>query len=142
LLWIARHNLWKLRYTACVKTGVPLFDRSLVDYSVDQLSLCYWSNFYSSVYEMLPDERPSDSVIEDDEALDAFMVSYFEEKNREEAQARGRKENNGVKSAWDHGETLVMKSNPMYEDIEYTKTKESKLDKKSSDKKIKGKKLQ
>lgn len=124
--YIARHNLWRIRYTTSIKTGVSLFGIELPDYSVDQLALAYWSYYYQSIYDMLPDERPSDSIIEDDAALDAFMKSYLEEQNREAAAAKGKKQNkSGVKSAWDHGETIVMGSNPMYEDIEYTPTIEA-----------------
>jgi hypothetical protein len=74
---------------------------------------------------MMPEDRPADSLIEDDAALDAYMKSYMEEINRESSAAREGKQRGGTKSAWDHGETLVMRSNPLYEDIEYSETIES-----------------
>lgn len=132
---LARHNLWRIRYITSTKTGSPLFSRPIEDYSVDQLSLAYWSYFYSSVFEMLPDDRPPEYIIEDDESLDAYMKSYTEEKNREANASREKKsaERKGVKSAWEHGETLVMRSNPLYKEVDYSDTVESIRDKKSTD---------
>lgn len=126
LRFVARHSLWRIRYNTSVNTGVSLFGIELPDYSVDQLALAYWSYYYQSIYEMLPDERPSDGVIEDDAALDAFMKSYMEEQNREAAAAKGNKNNkSGTKSAWDHGDVIVTKSNDLYQDIDYSPTVEN-----------------
>jgi len=133
LRYIARSNLWRIRYVTSLKTGESLFGVPLPQYSVDQLALAYWSHFYQSVYEMMPDDRPTDSIIEDDTALDAYMKSYMEEQNREAMSARESKQKGGVKSAWDHGETLVMRSNPLWEDVEYSDTIESMKNKKSTD---------
>jgi len=121
--FIARSNLWRIRYVTAVKTSDSLFGKPISEYNVDQLALLYWSHYYQSVYDMLPDDRPPDSIIEDDMALDAYMRSWSEERNREAAAARAKK--GGVvsdSSAWDHGETLVMQSNPMYKDIQYSRT--------------------
>lgn len=124
--YLARSNIWRIRYLASVKTGESLFGIPVYEYSTDQLSLSYWSQYYQSVYEMLPDDKPPDDIIEDDAALDAYMKSYFDNLNREATSARESKQKGkGVKSAWEHGETLVMKSNPLYEDIEYSETVES-----------------
>ena len=124
--FICRHNLWRIRYNTAVKTGVSLFGVELPDYSVDQMALSYWSSYYQSIYDMLPDDQPSDDIIEDDEVLDAFMKSYMDEQKREVMASKGKKENkSGVKSAWDHGETIVMGSNPLYKDAEYSPTVEA-----------------
>jgi len=121
--FIARHSLWRIRYTTSLKTGISLFSCSLPEYTVDQLALAYWSQFYQSVYEMLPSDKPDDSIIEDDAALDAFMSSYMEEKEKETQDAKMGK-TGGTKSALDHGEVIVTRSNPLYNDMEYTgKTK-------------------
>ena len=126
LRYLARHNVWRIRYLTSVKTGESLFGIPILDYSLDQLMLTYWSQYYESIYGMLPEDRPSDSIIEDDAALDAYMKSYLEERNRESTSARESKNSGkGVKSAWSHEETLVMKSHPAYEDIEYSETVES-----------------
>lgn len=123
LRFIARSNLWRLRYVTATKTGNDLFDRPLSEYTSDQLMLLYWSHYYQSIYEMLPSDRPSEDIIEDDAALDAFMKEWNSERNRQAAASKAQKKNkSGNQSAWDHGEVLVMKSNEMYKDIEYSET--------------------
>lgn len=126
LRFVARHNLWRIRYNSAIKTGVSLFGVELPDYSVDQLSLSSWSSYYQSINDMLPDEKPSDDIIEDDEALDAFMKSYMDEQNREAAVSKGKKKGKqGTKSAWDHGDVIVTGSDPLYKDVKYSPTVEA-----------------
>lgn len=121
--YIARSNLWRIRYVTATKTSEPLFGVPIADYSVDQLTLLYWSHFYQSIYEMMSDERPADTIIEDDQALDAYMKDWHSDRNRDAAASKSKKNKQyGQSSAWDHQETLVMRSNPMYEDIEYSGT--------------------
>jgi len=121
--YLARSNLWRIRYVTSTKTGESLFGRPVSQYNVDQLTLLYWSHFYQSVYEMMPDERPSDGIIEDDQALDAYMTDWQADRNRDAAASKAKSNKQyGQSSAWDHGETLVMKSNPMHQDIEYSDT--------------------
>jgi hypothetical protein len=120
--YIARSNLWRIRYTTAVKTGANLFGTSINEYTTDQLMLVYWSNYYQSIYEMMSDDRPPESIIEDDAALDAYMKDWHAEKSRDDAASKGAKSQYGKPSAWDKGEVLVFKSNSMYEDIEYSET--------------------
>lgn len=119
---IARSNLWRLQYLAPSKTNDPLFGRSMPEYTVDQLSLVYWSQFYQNVFEMMSDERPSEEIIEDDEALDAYMNDWYAERNRDQVASKSKKNSLGKPSAWDHQETLVMASNPIFKDVEYSET--------------------
>jgi len=120
--YIARSTLWRVRYVAALKTGNDLFGCPIKDYTNDQLMLSYWSNYYQSIYEMLPDDRPPDSIIEDDAALDAYMKDWHADRNRESTASRSKNKKYGKPSAWDHNETLVMKSNEVYDDVEYSKT--------------------
>ena len=121
--FIARSNLWRLRYVSALKTGDELFGRAIRDYTVDQLMVLYWSHYYQSIYEMMPDDRPPDSIIVDDEALDAYMKDWQEDRSRDAAASRAKKNKKyGQSTAWDYDETLVMRSNPMHEDIEYSQT--------------------
>ena len=86
----------------------------------------------------MPDDRPQESVIEDDASLDAYMKSYMDDQANEATASRESKNRGGgVKSAWDHGETIVMRSNPVYEDVEYSDTIESMKNKRSTDLKVK-----
>lgn len=119
---IARSTMWKIRFVNAIKTSESLFGRAILDYTTDQLMLCYWSNFYQSISEMMPDERPPDSVVEDDAALDAYMKDWSAERNRDDTAARSKKNKYGAPSAWDYNETLVMKSNEVFQDVDYSKT--------------------
>jgi len=122
---IARHNLWRIRYINSQKTSETLFGVPTSEYSVDQLNLVYWSNFYQNVYEMLPEDRPSDVIIEDDIALDSYLKAYYEERNREDAARRSQKTSSGKLSAFDREEVIVTRSHDLYEDIDYNTPKEA-----------------
>jgi hypothetical protein len=118
---IARSGLWRIRYTTALKTSESLFGRPIPDYTPDQLMLIYWSHYYQSIYEMLPDDRPPESIIEDDAALDAYMKDWMAEKSRGDTASRS-KSKYGAPTAWDYNETLVMRSNDVFEDVDYSKT--------------------
>jgi len=122
---IARSNIWRIRYINSQKTSDPLFGVPTSEYTVDMLHLTYWSSYYQNIYEMLPEDRPSDLIIEDDEALDAFMKSYYEERNREDAARRSKNQNKGKLSAFNNEEVIVTRSNELYEDIDYNKPREA-----------------
>ena len=126
--FIARSNIWRIRYTSSLKIAEPLFGVPLVDYTTDQLNLVYWSNYYEQIYSMLPSDRPQDVVIEDDEALDKFMDEYYKEMNNESTILRDRNKkskNKGTLSAFDSEEVIVTQFNELYHDIKYDKPKEA-----------------
>ena len=123
--FLSRHNLWRVRYVAALKTGGSLFCRDLSDLTPDQLGLLYWSNYYQSIYEMMPDERPDDDVIADDEALDTYMEKYAKARDRERNESRGKRGSgtlaNQKLSAWDRGDELIITpANPNYMNLDYT----------------------
>jgi len=124
--FIARHVLWRVRYNCSVKTSDKLFGVPVIDYTNDQFNLAYWSNFYDQVYSMMPEDKPSDDIIEDDELLDAFMDDYYKEMNNDSAISRSNKtRNSGAMSAFNSQEVIVTQSNELYEDIEYDKPVEA-----------------
>jgi hypothetical protein len=123
--YIARSNLWRIRYVTSLKTSESLFGIPTSEYTNDMLNLAYWSNYYQSIYEMLPEDRPSELIIEDDEALDAYMQSYYDEKNKEDAARRSKYKTSGRLSAFDKEEVIVTQSNELYEDIKYDKPREA-----------------
>lgn len=122
---VARHSIWRIRYITSVKVSEPLFGIPTSQYNTDQLSLAYWSNYYQSIYEMMPEDRPPDSIIDDDKSLDAYMKNYYEERNREEAARRSKNKSGGKLSAFDKEEVIVTKSNELYEEIDYDKPREA-----------------
>jgi len=126
--FLARHSLWRIRYVTSQKVSDPLFGVPTSQYTNDMMNLSYWSNFYQSIYEMMPKDRPTDLVIEDDDALDAYMKSYYEERNREDIAERSKHQTHqsrGTLSAFDKEEVIVTRSNELYEDIKYDKPREA-----------------
>jgi hypothetical protein len=72
---IARHHLWR-GYWNCDKNNV--FPDSIIDWTEEQRSLVNVSIMYDNVYTH--PECPSDSVINDDDMLDGWMI-YQKRKN-------------------------------------------------------------
>lgn len=125
---IARSSLWRIRYVTSQKVSDPLFGIPTSDYTNDMLNLAYWSNFYQNIYEMMPRDRPPDSIIDDDDSLDAYMKDFYEERNREDAAEWSKHRNKagrGKLSAFDKEEVIVTQSNELYEDIDYDKPREA-----------------
>jgi len=120
--YLARHVIWRIPYSSALKIGGPLFPRGLHDLTADQKSLLYWSNFYQSIYEMMPDEQPSDDVIEDDEKLDAYMEAYY--KRREQERSGGRLKRgsggSGKLSTNNSDEVIVTTNHPDYLSLGYS----------------------
>lgn len=121
--FLARHNLWRIRYAAALKIGGPLFPKGLSDLTPDQLGLLYWSNYYQSIFEMLPDDQPDSETIANDSELDSFMEAYFKrrEMDRNEGRVKRSSGNKGKLSAWDRGEELIITANhPEYFKMQYS----------------------
>lgn len=120
--YLARHVLWRIRYTAGLKLGGSLFTRGLQDLTPDQQSLLYWSNYYHSIYEMLPDDQPDDDTIADDEALDAYMEVYFKQREQERNQGRLKRRSGGKGklSAESSDEVIVTTNHPDYLKMAYS----------------------
>lgn len=122
---LARSSLWRIRYINSIKTSDPLFGVPTSEYTSDQLNLVYWSNYYQNIYEMMPEDRPTDMVIEDDDALDAYMKTFYEERNRKDAVRKHKSTRSGKLSAFDSEEVIVTRSHELYEDISYDKPREA-----------------
>jgi len=123
--YIARHNLWRVRYVTSRKTSEALFGRPTSEYTIDMLNLAFWSNYYQQIYDMLPEDRPPESIIEDDEALDAYMKSFYDEQEKEAMARKAERKIGGKLSAFDQEEVIVTRSNELYEDIKYDKPREA-----------------
>jgi hypothetical protein len=122
---IARSVIWRIRYVNSMKTSDPLFGIPTSCYTTDQLNLAYWSNYYQNIYEMMSDDRPTDLVIDDDDALDAYMKVFYEERNRDDATHRSKSSRSGKLSAFDAEEVIVTRSHELYQDIAYDSPKEA-----------------
>ena len=68
---VARYSGWSIMWNVAKKSGEVLFGKPTTEYSPEQSLLCFWAIMYDNVYESM--DRPSDKVIEDDEALDKWF---------------------------------------------------------------------
>lgn len=126
--FIARSNLWRISYSVAQKTNTPLYPNAVIDLTPDQTNLAWWSSYYQGINEMMPEDQPPDSIVEDDEALDKFMEELHKERAKERQDARkDRKNPFGSKSARHMKEQLIMQGNPEYLDLEYDKIPQSKI---------------
>lgn len=67
---LARCNQWRNIWAA--KRSGSLFGKAMVDLSIHQRQLILWSNMYDNIYKN--SACPCDSIIEDDDALDGWMI--------------------------------------------------------------------
>lgn len=77
---LARNSIWSIMWGTSKTSGEPLFGKPSTKYTSEQTLLCYWSMMYDSVYESM--ERPSDRVIDDDEALDKWFKEQRENRDK------------------------------------------------------------
>lgn len=125
---IARSNLWRIRYVTSLKTSEPLFGRPTSEYSSDMLNLAYWSHYYQNIYEMLSEDQPAEDIIEDDEALDAYMKDYYNERTRDAVARKDKNRRSGKLSAFDKEEVIVTKiASELYDDIEFDTPREAQV---------------
>ena len=119
--YLARHTLWRIRYTAALKIGGALFPEGLTELTPDQQSLLYWSNYYQSIYEMLPDDQPDDKIIEDDEELDASMDLFFKRREQERGQSKLQsRSGTGKNTATDKDDVILTAAHPDYMSTTYS----------------------
>ena len=120
--YIARSNLWRIRYVTALKCGTDLFGMPAVNFSADQTNLLYWSHFYQGVYEMMPDDQPSEEIIEDDTALDAYMENYYKEMKQERLVKKSQKD--GI-DAMKNDQVIITPAHELHKDIDYDKPREA-----------------
>lgn len=77
---LSRSNIWRNIWNSRRISG-NLFGKSAVDLSISQRQLVMWSNIYDSVYKS--SECPPDSIIEDDDAIDGWMIKQRRERNKD-----------------------------------------------------------
>lgn len=79
---VARTSPWTGMWNAYKKCGIPIFKND--NLTSEQQMLMQWSSLYDSVHESM--ECPPDSIIEDDDALDGWLI--VQKRNRD----RGKNE--------------------------------------------------
>lgn len=90
---IARHSAWRFKWNAA-KNSDSLFGKPIVALTRDQENLVYWSQVYDAAYDAY--ERPSDEIIEDDEALD----NWFKEQSRRRKERQATKTTGTKTNKW------------------------------------------
>lgn len=65
-----------------------------------QLLLLYYANWYKQIFEMSPDERPADDVINDDDELDRWYKNYTRRVERELREAKRRSRGQQSSGNW------------------------------------------
>lgn len=79
--YLARSTVWRVRWSTYQNSASELFGRVAKNLSNDQFMLIYWSQVYDSVYESF--ERPPEDIINNDEALDRWLLQENEKRKRE-----------------------------------------------------------
>jgi len=82
---LARTDPWRT-YWNLGKTQ-NLFGFSVSEYSDEQRNLCSWSKMYDNIYES--SECPHDSIIDDDDMLDGWMISQRRKREKDQIQKEG-----------------------------------------------------
>ena len=107
---IARSNEWRFRWAGAKNVG-DLFGKCIGEFDHNQQSLLYWSQVYDSVYESL--ERPPQSVIDDDDALDKWFDEQAKKDKQKSLEKGGQvgkvKMSNKMRG---HGEIFIV-TNPL-----------------------------
>lgn len=105
----ARSNYWRMQWNAGKSIG-NLFGKPIIELDTEQNALVYWSQVYDYVYEH--SDKPDESVIQDDKALDEWFDN--EDRKKKVENVTGGKVTDGVKLSSNiarHGEIFIV-ANP------------------------------
>jgi len=83
---VARSPEWHSRWTAATQTGSNLFQGPIIDWNVNQLSLCYWSMFYDNLAQ--DSDAPQGDRIQDDELVDGYLRTQRDRRERDRTGGR------------------------------------------------------
>lgn len=115
---LARSPEWRFIWMAAKTNIETLFNKPLGDLDLNQKNLLYWSQVYDSVYEAY--ERPSDEIINDDDALDKWFDNQSKKRKQEVFEKDGSvskiKLSNKMRG---HGEVFIMANPSMNPDSKY-----------------------
>jgi len=103
---IARHPIWRNYYINSERANLDLFSSKTEDLSSDQLRLLSWSNYYYDIYQLSPRDRPSEDILEDDDALDNYLEEY-NRKTKAEIELERQKSKTKDSKALQHNHSVV-----------------------------------
>ena len=81
---LARNEPWRTIWNAGRKAG-RLFDRPATELTTEQKSLMAWSGLYDNIQEST--EAPTDEIIEDDDALDGWLLIQKQNTDRDKTKS-------------------------------------------------------
>lgn len=82
---LSRNEPWRSYWN--LGKSQQLFGFPVCEYTDEQKMLCVWSRMYDNIYES--SECPHDSVIEDDDMLDGWMISQRRKREKDQIQKEG-----------------------------------------------------
>lgn len=106
--YIARNEPWKTTWLSG-KEASQVFSVAAIHMSDEQKQLIGWSKLYDSVYDA--HERPSQPIINDDDALDGWMV-HVNRKRNEELQQQDAGNFTSNKKIQEAGEIYILGNKP------------------------------
>jgi len=106
---LARSGEWRYRWSAS-KNGESLFGKPVSQWSDVQNLIVFWSQYYDSIYEAY--DRPSDAIIEDDDACDAWVKNQNKKAAQERSAQDKKKSKSRASSHKDHQEHFIMARDP------------------------------
>jgi hypothetical protein len=99
---VARSYEWRNRWKASKQTGSPIFAGASADWDKNKVSICYWSDFYDTIFEY--STPPPPEVIEDDEQLFDWIREVnrinAQEANKSQAASQGKGKQKKVNSPY------------------------------------------
>lgn len=101
---LSRTDPWRSYWN--LSKNQNLFGFSVSEYTDEQRNLCSWSRMYDNIYES--SHSPHESVIEDDDMLDGWMIKERREREKEQVKKEGDElvgKNDKIRNA---GEVYVM----------------------------------
>ena len=100
---LARSDMWRTYWNACKNN--TLFDKASIDLTDEQRALINISKMYDNIYEH--PECPEDKILDDDDALDGWMILQKRKNDKQKKQAQFDESNPRLKNA---GEVFLMAS--------------------------------
>jgi hypothetical protein len=76
---VARSVDWRMLWTLQKENLAALFGRPIMDLTLNQKTLIYWSRLYDLAFDAY-ENKPDTSVIEDDERFDEWLHNYVSDK--------------------------------------------------------------
>lgn len=83
---LARTDPWRTIWSNSNQDAEKIFKKSTFELSEGQSSLLGWTRLYDNVSEA--HESPSDKVVEDDDALDGWLISQRREREKEQSKQK------------------------------------------------------